>query len=179
MKHCKRSVALLLLTMMLTLCLCACGGGTITTGEANEYLDEEGTATNGASSGEVTIVIECKTILDNMEKLDTAKQPLVPEDGILVAETTVAFEEGESVLDVLKQVTKDNKLQMEFEETPAYDGGYVNSIGNLYEFDCGATSGWEYFVNDWCPNYGAGNYILTDGDVIEWRYTCDNGQDLK
>lgn len=177
MKLCKSSVILLLLVLAFS--LCACGGGTVTTGEANEYLDEEGTAGGGAASGEVTIMVECKTILDNMEKLDAAKQPLVPEDGILIAETTVAFEEGESVLDVLKRVTQDNKMQMEFEESPAYDGGYVNSINNLYEFDCGAASGWEYFVNDWNPNYGAGNYILTDGDVIAWRYTCDNGQDLE
>ena len=146
MKFRKSSVILLLLVLAFT--FCACGGGTITTGEANEYLDEEGTETTGAASGEVTIMVECKTILDNMEKLDASKQPLVPADGILIAETTVTFEEGESVLDVLKRVTKDNKMQMEFEETPAYDGGYVNSINNLYEFDCGAASGWEYFVND-------------------------------
>lgn len=174
----KKSMALLLMVAILMLCLCACGS-TITTDEANQYLDEEGTVTNGASSGECTIVIECKTILDNKEKLDSAKEALVPDDGVLLAETTVAFDEGESVLDVLKRVTKENKIQMEFEQSPAYDGGYVNGIGNLYEFDCGDTSGWEYFVNDWSPNYGCDNYILTDGDAIAWRYTCDNGKDLQ
>lgn len=174
----KKSIALLLMVAMLLLCFCACGS-TITTDEANQYLDEEGTVTNGAPSGECTIMIECKTILDNKEKLDAAKEALVPEDGVVLAETTVAFDEGESVLDVLKRVTKENKIQMEFEKSPAYDGGYVNGIANLYEFDCGDTSGWEYYVNDWSPNYGCGNYILTDGDRIAWRYTCDNGKDLQ
>ena len=176
MKFCKSSVILLLLVLAFTLCAC----GTVTTGEASEYLDEEGVSSGGSTAGgEVTISIECATILDNMEKLDKSKQPLIPEDGILVAEMTVPFEEGETVMDILKRVTKDNKMQMEFEESPAYDGGYVNSINNIYEFDCGAGSGWKYFVNDWEPNYGSGKYILTDGDVIQWRYTCDNGQDLK
>lgn len=175
MKHAK--ITLLLTVFVLALALCACGGGTITTGEASEYV--EGGAEGGSTAGgEVTILIECVTILDNMEKLDPAKTALVPEDGIIVAETTVAFEEGDTVLDILKQVTKDNKIQMEFEESPGYEGGYVNSINNIYEFDCGPASGWEYFVNDWEPNYGCGKYVLSDGDVIAWRYTCDLGQDL-
>lgn len=178
MKQWKRTAVALFVFCLLSLCLCACGS-TVTTEQANEYLDEEGTATNGAASGECTLVIECKTILDNKEKLDAAKEALVPEDGVVLAETTVAFDEGESVLDVLKRVTKEHKIQMEFEKSPAYDGGYVNGIANLYEFDCGSTSGWEYYVNDWSPNYGCGNYILTDGDHIAWRYTCDNGKDLQ
>ena len=178
MKICKSSVILLLLVLAFT--LCACGGGTITTGEASEYLDEEGVSSGGSTAGgEVTISIECATILDHMENLDKSKQPLIPEDGVLLAETTVAFEEGDTVMDVLQKVTMDHKMHMEFEESPAYDGGYVNGINNIYEFDCGAGSGWKYFVNGWEPNYGCGKYILTDGDVIQWRYTCDNGQDLK
>ena len=178
MNYGKKVGILLLLLCLAVFGLCACG--TVTTEEAGEYLDEgEQTASSGGGSGECTVTIECLTILDHPEKLDPSKKELVPEDGILLAETTVAFEEGESVMDVLKKVTRDNKIQMEFEESPAYDGGYVEGIGNLYEFDCGAASGWEFFVNGWSPNYSAGNYIVSDGDVIAWRYTCDNGKDLE
>lgn len=177
MKHWKKFPVLLLLVLMAAFCLCACG--TVTTEDAGEYLDEEGGSTASAGgSGECTIEIECLNILNNMEKLDPAKESLIPADGIILAKTTVAFEEGDSVLDLLKKVTRENKMQMEFEKSPAYDGGYIKGINNIYEYDCGDVSGWEFFVNDWCPNYGCGNYIVSDGDVIVWRYTCDNGQDL-
>lgn len=157
--------------------LCACG--TVTTEEASSYLDEEGTDIASGGSGTCTVSIDCSTILDNMNSLDSAKTSLVPDDGVILAQVEVAFDEGESVLDVLKKVTRENKIQMEFEDSPAYDGGYVNGIGNLYEFDCGDLSGWKYFVNDWEPNYSCANYIVSDGDVIEWLYTCELGKDLK
>ena len=48
----------------------------------------------------------------------------------------------------------------------------------MYEFDCGALSGWMYRVNGWYPNYGCSRYQLKDGDVVEWRYTCDLGNDV-
>lgn len=158
---------------------CLVGCGSISTNEASDYLDDgDSAATSGNGSGECTIEIECSTILNNMTSLDKAKQAIVPEDGIVLATTTVAFDDGDTVLDVLKEVTKENGIQMEFEDVAAYDGGYVEGIDNLYELDCGDGSGWEYFVNDWNPNYGCGNYVLTDGDVIVWSYTCDNGEDL-
>ena len=46
------------------------------------------------------------------------------------------------------------------------------------EFDCGALSGWMYKVNGWYPNYGSSRYQLKDGDVVEWRFTCDLGNDV-
>ena len=49
---------------------------------------------------------------------------------------------------------------------------------NLYEFDVGNKSGWMYKVNGWFPNYGCSRYQLKDGDVIEWVYTCDLGDDV-
>ena len=58
-----------------------------------------------------------------------------------------------------------------------------NNPGRLYHggiprLFC-AASVWEFFVNGRSPNYGAGNYIVSDGDIIAWRYTCDNGKDLE
>lgn len=32
-----------------------------------------------------------------------------------------------------------------------------------------------YNVNGWYPNYGCSRYQVKDGDVVEWRYTCDLG----
>ena len=39
-------------------------------------------------------------------------------------------------------------------------------------------SGWMYSVNSWFPNYGCSQYEVSDGDMIEWRYTCDLGRDV-
>ena len=90
----------------------------------------------------------------------------------------VSFQAGQSAFDVLQQVCRDKKLHMEFSDTPVYHSAYIEGIGNLYEFDCGAESGWMYAVNSWFPNYGCSQYTLQDGDVVEWVYTCELGADV-
>lgn len=125
-----------------------------------------------------TFSISCATVLDNMDKLDKSKKEIIPDDGWILKPVTVTFNEGESVFDVLKQVCKDNKIQLEFVLTPAYNSYYIEGINNLYQFDCGSISGWTYEVNDWFPNYGCSRYEVINGDVIEWHFTCNNGADV-
>ena len=125
-----------------------------------------------------TFSISCATILDNMEKCDKDKRELVPEDGWILEPTEVVFFEGESVFQVLKRTCKQKGIHMEFENTPIYNSAYIEGIHNLYEFDVGEGSGWMYSVNGWYPNYGCSRYALKDGDVVEWRYTCDLGYDV-
>lgn len=79
---------------------------------------------------------------------------------------------------VLKRETRASKIHMEFVFTPMYNSAYIEGIHNLYEFDCGNLSGWMYKVNGWFPNYGCSRYMLKNGDVIEWVYTCDLGRDV-
>lgn len=67
---------------------------------------------------------------------------------------------------------------MEHSFNPLYNSVYVEGIDNLYEFDSGSGSGWMYAVNGWFPNYGSSVYTLNDKDVIQWRYTCDYGNDI-
>lgn len=139
-----------------------------------------GCAAGAAEAGEntCTISISCAVLLDRTADLTSEKAELVPPDGWLLPETQVAFSDGESVFDVLQRVCQSNKLHMEFSKTPVYDSAYIEGIGNLYEFDAGALSGWVYSVNGWFPNYGCSRYELKDGDVICWQYTCDLGQDV-
>ena len=82
------------------------------------------------------------------------------------------------MFDVLKRVTRQRRIHMEFSFTPLYNSAYIKGIHNLYEFDCGNLSGWMYKVNGWFPNYGCSRYSLKQGDVIEWVYTCDLGRDV-
>lgn len=125
-----------------------------------------------------TVCISCTTILEDIDRLDAEKTDLVPADGVLLAPATVEFTEGESVFDVLKRVCRENKIHMEFSETPVYQSAYIEGIGNLYEFDCGEGSGWMYRVNGEFPNVGCSRYALADGDTVEWVYTCDFGADV-
>ncbi len=139
---------------------------------------EPQSVTIGTAAYTCTISISCSTILEHMDWLAADKAELVPEDGWILAPTTVTFYEGESVFNVLQRVCKQQGIHMEFTDTPVYNSAYIEGIGNLYEFDCGEMSGWMYQVNGWFPNYGCSRYSLQDGDTIAWVYTCDLGYDV-
>ena len=125
-----------------------------------------------------TLSVSCATILDNMALCDPEKRELVPEDGWILEPMTVTFYAGESVFNVLQRTLKEQGIHMEHSYTPAYHSAYVEGINNLYEFDVGEHSGWMYSVNGWFPNYGCSRYQLQNGDVVEWKYTCDLGSDV-
>lgn len=125
-----------------------------------------------------TLSIECTAIFHHLSNLESDKLDILPKNGIIFAPQTVTFYEGESVYDVLNRVCRENGIHMESSFTPMYNSAYVEGIGNLYEFDCGSGSGWMYRVDGWYPNYGCSRYQLKDGEVIEWRYTCDLGKDI-
>lgn len=125
-----------------------------------------------------TLSVRCDTVLEKLNWLDEEKVGIVPQDGIIFAEKTVTFYEGESVFNLLTREMKRNKIHMEFENTPIYNSAYIEGIANLYEFDCGELSGWMYKVNGWFPNYGCSRYLLKAGDKVEWVYTCDLGTDV-
>ena len=120
-----------------------------------------------------TITIRCDTILDNMENLTDGKEAYVPANGCILSTSTVEFEEGETVFDVLERVCSYAGIQLEYSWTPMYNSYYIEGINHLYEFDCGNESGWMYKVNGWFPNYGCSSYTLQDGDTIVWCYTCN------
>lgn len=68
-----------------------------------------------------TITIRCDTIFDNLDSLEEAKVPYVPEDGEILPVITVEFTPGETVFDVLKRVCEAADLQIEYSWTPLYD----------------------------------------------------------
>ena len=124
------------------------------------------------------LTISCATILNNMNDLADGKEVLVPSDGLILPRTEVTFYEGESVFDVLQRETQNRRIHMESSFTPMYNSAYIEGIGNLYEFDCGSESGWQYSVNGWFPNYGVSRYVVQQGDEVQFLYTCDLGRDL-
>lgn len=128
-----------------------------------------------------TLSIRCDTLLktENYEVAKSnGKAGMIPQDGVIYKKQTVEFYEGEFVFDVLLREVQKNNIHMEYSMTPIYNSNYIEGINNLYEFDGGELSGWMYKVNGWFPNYGCSRYLLNDGDVIEWVYTCDLGRDV-
>ena len=98
--------------------------------------------------------------------------------GYIMPARTVTFKQGETVFDVLYRECRASGIHMASRWTPLYNSAYIEGINNVYEFDNGELSGWMYNVNGEYPKYGCSNYVLSNGDVIEWRYTCDLGRDI-
>ena len=138
----------------------------------------EATAATQSAPQVCTFSIECSTALSENSGIDAELAAILPPDGVILAECEVALGDGESVADALRRVCADNGIALETSFAPIYGSVYVEGICNLYEFDCGAGSGWMYSVNGEFPNRGASSYVLSPGDRVEWRYTCDFGEDI-
>lgn len=124
----------------------------------------------------VTVAINCQTAVDKgLDKQEKFKE-VVPSNGIVLPPTKIEFKDGETVFDALKQVTRENNIQMQYEGSKG--NPYIKGINNLYEFDGGPISGWMYCVNKLYANYGSNETKLKNGDVIEWNYSCNMGKDL-
>lgn len=137
-----------------------------------------------------TISISCKTIADNRDKLKTSKAQFIPSDYQIFKEKKVLLNKNESAFDLLERVCKENMcsdkckycekngIQLEFNYTPAFESYYIEGIHQLYEKDCGTKSGWVFKVNGQVSDMGSNNYIVKNGDKIEWLYTCNSGEDV-
>ena len=130
----------------------------------------------------VFLSIRCDTILENWDALDSAlrSEQYVPKDGVILQKTEYVLRPGDSVFDLLSRATRHHKIQMEYQgvRDNGYGSAYIRGIHYLYEFSCGPLSGWLYTVNGAFSGYGCSKYFPKDGDVIEWKYTCDLGRDV-
>lgn len=88
-------------------------------------------------------------------------------DGSVSASARPTFERGATAYDALCATG----LSVNAQNTAF--GIYVAAIGGLAEKDWGGASGWKYYVNGVDPSVSCGNYVLEDGDMVEWRYRID------
>lgn len=121
--------------------------------------------------GSVTMTIRCDTVVGKSDS------EYIPKDGVVLENTEFEIEEGETAYDILIEAARLYNIQIE--NTGAEGMVYIAGINYLYEFDFGDVSGWMYFVNDESPSVGCDEYVLEDGDSIEWLYTCELGKDLE
>lgn len=131
----------------------------------------------------VTIAIFAKTLLKNWDMLDPALQneKYVPQDGVILKTSKYELlSEKDTVWTILSRAVKEHNIQLEYQgaDENIYNSVYIEGINHLYEFSAGELSGWMYRVNGDFPNYGSNQYVLKDGDIIEWHYTVDLGRDL-
>ena len=118
-----------------------------------------------------TLYVECRMALDNMDRLSEDKRSAVPKSGVIFGPRTVTFSEGENVYDVLSREMRNAGIPFDSDGYTKYSSAYVRGINNLYEFDCGKSSGWIYLVNGKMPNFGCSRYVLSGGDEVHWKYS--------
>ena len=82
----------------------------------------------------------------------------------------------ETAYSLLKRVTLQKQIQLDDRFTSM--GAYIAGIGGINEFEIGSLSGWMYRVNGVFPQVSADAHFLQAGDIVEWVYTQDGGNDV-
>ncbi len=118
--------------------------------------------------GQVTLTVRCDTV--------AGEAAHIPQSGVLLPETVLPIADGDTVYTVLTDAARLHGLHLD--ASGAAGMMYLHGIGNIYEFDFGDLSGWVFMVNGASAPMGCSQYVLKDGDVIEWRYTLDLGRDF-
>lgn len=138
---------------------------------ADSYYSGE---TKENAIGKVFITIRCDTVIGK------TGNEYIPQDGVILPVSELEICEGDSVYDVLVAAAKKYGIKIDNKGSSigAQRFAYISGINYLYEYDFGDLSGWVYHVNGEAPSVGCGEYILSDGDRIEWLYTCDLGRDV-
>ena len=117
-----------------------------------------------------TLNVECKSILNNMDKLKDGHSEYVPANGYIIKGYKYTAKAGFTAYDALKKACEDNDIKLTAKSSMY--GTYVSGINNIDEFDCGSQSGWMYSINGNRPNVSASSQRVTDGDEITFEYVC-------
>ena len=111
------------------------------------------------------IIIDAHTV--------AGEKSFIPEDGMVLDRTEVIIDKGQTAYDQLVAAVREHSIHVEIGA-----GGYVAGIGYIYEFDFGDLSGWMYRVNGEFASVNSSEYVLSEGDLVEWLYTKDIGKDI-
>ncbi len=128
-----------------------------------------------AAEGDGLIVMvsaDCTAALENPGKAQ--RELLLPADGQIVSAQAITVPEGATAFDALVEAARIQKITLDYSDS--LTGAYISGIHILYEFDYGSESGWLYRVNGELPSVACSEYQLSDGDVVEFVYTCELGR---
>ncbi len=162
-------------------------------GDTKKDQDSKSANSRGSSSSisDSSTNKDGKKSTDSTKKKDGKKEtspPAKPKNTITITivisdsevplpATEMEIKDGVSALDALIDVTMKHGVHLDYRGGTGA-GGYVQGLGNVYEFDRGPGSGWMFRVNGIFPNRGAGVTPLLGGDHVEWLYTENLGEDL-
>lgn len=121
----------------------------------------------GEPAGTVTLEIRCDTIAGK------TGEEYIPDSGVVLAAEEFTLYEGDTVYDITVAAARAHGIQMESDGT-----NYISGIAFIYERQFGDLSGWLYRVNGETPSVGCGEYAPSDGDKIQWIYSCEMGRDI-
>lgn len=182
-----KKIFAILVSFLMILCSCSQdpSNGTVSLDSQRRELSEEelAEAMKGANNNIENrpdhnvcyISITCRTAIDSGE-LSNEMLEILPSDGYILNNLEINYDDGATVFDIILTAVKEEKLHFEYSGTKKVP--YIEGVDNLYEFDCGALSGWMYKVNGWFPSFGMGQYKIQPGDQLELIYSCDLGKDV-
>lgn len=124
------------------------------------------------SEGVCSLSVDISTIADKM-----SVKKISEKDGQdkLFDNEEAEIRENDTAFSLLERELILNGILIEYSKT---DGIAVTSIGDVKEEAFGELSGWKYKVNGEFPDVDCDKYVIKAGDVIEWVYTCDGGNDI-
>ena len=127
--------------------------------------------TNAAASAlsetvTVYLSVDCSEVIGK-ENLSTSAEI---GDGLWLTSKAIIVPVGSSVYDVI-YYAKAAGYVIDYTENNSITNGYIASINNLYQKECGKWSGWMYMVNGVTPGVGSKNKIVSNGDNLLWFYT--------
>jgi Domain of unknown function (DUF4430) len=168
----KRSTKSLTIILLLFFVLLSFGGCS----KAGDVATDPG-AQEVPADNTCTIQINC-SLLVGEDLTGTGLEALVPESGVILKTTEVNLNPGDTVYDVTRQVTQDQKIHMVSEGSLTMGNLYIAAISNIYEKAYNSKSGWIYLINGVQPGVGSGVQELSAGDKLIWAYSLDLGNDL-
>ena len=175
------SIVSVLLVFAMIFVFSACQSDAV---DPNETVDigggSEGEHNTPAQTADLSRLVRISLTIDATRAYNNASLPQNIKDGLqnegrLITNAMLTLSEGKTVSETFS-LLRTYDIVIASESGAA--GTFVTSIQGLENGACGAASGWLFRVNGEFPNKGCSDYELNDGDVIEWVYTCDLGQDI-
>ena len=107
--------------------------------------------------------------------------------GTIIPQTKVPFKAGENIAQVTIRLLEAKGIGYTYTGRVT-SNFYLASIKNFVvnntpydsmgEFDAGTGSGWMITLNGWFIDKSTAAFTVSNGDVIQWRYTCQVGKDI-
>ena len=127
---------------------------------------------NEASDNGISVLlkVDCSEVVENIGHdlygITEGKAEIVPESGVIL-EIETFCNEGDNAFELLISNLKAKRIHFEA------DDGYLTAISNIYAGDCGANSGWMFFINGELAEKGAPDTVIHNGDKVEFKYVVD------